>query len=124
MEEADGSSLEDLLFSDINKIIPWKLRLRISSQIADAINYLHHHDPYKSYVHGDLKPQNILLTKDLVVKVADFGAASLIQNTESSGNSLIQNNQSQYTYFYIAPEYFSDDSKISGKKTLAMDVYR
>ena len=120
MEEADGSSLEDLLFSDINKIIPWKLRLRISSQIADAINYLHHHDPYKSYVHGDLKPQNILLTKDLVVKVADFGSASSIQNIESSRNILNQKNRSQYTYFYIAPEYL----KIPGKKTLAMDVYR
>ena len=40
--------------------------------IADAVAYLHE----KGIMHGDLKPDNILLMSNEVVKIADFGLAA------------------------------------------------
>jgi serine/threonine protein kinase len=41
-------------------------------QIARGISYLHKNN----VVHGDLKPQNILLMADDEIKICDFGLAS------------------------------------------------
>lgn len=55
----------------------WESRLpdavikRIMKQIFEAIYFTHS----KHVIHRDLKPQNIMITNDLVVKVGDFGLA-------------------------------------------------
>lgn len=43
------------------------------AQILDALDYLHG----RGVVHGDLKPQNILVTADGRIKIADFGLAHI-----------------------------------------------
>ena len=47
------------------------LNLRWMRQIASAVDYLHN----KEIIHRDLKPQNILLTSDEDIRIADFGLA-------------------------------------------------
>lgn len=39
-----------------------------------------HHLHLNGVVHGDIKPQNLLVAKDGKVKIADFGAAVMLQN--------------------------------------------
>ena len=56
---------------DWNEPLPDNITLNIFSQIVSAIHYAHG----KHIVHHDLKPENIMLTTDLVVKVGDFGMA-------------------------------------------------
>jgi serine/threonine protein kinase len=45
--------------------------ITIATQLADALAYLHH----RSVVHRDVKPGNILVSSDMIVKLCDFGLA-------------------------------------------------
>lgn len=45
-----------------------------------GLHYLHQH----GVVHGDIKPQNLLVAVDGTVKIADFGAAVMLQQGEAS----------------------------------------
>ncbi|KAA6393414.1 MAG: putative NEK protein kinase [Streblomastix strix] len=47
----------------------------IVGQLAQSLNQLHRNE----ILHGDLKPENVLLTQDLKVKLADFGLARQLQ---------------------------------------------
>ena len=120
MEEASGHNLEDLVIHANDKPISWPLRLQFCVEIAEGLNYLHYHDPKRSYIHGDLKLQNILLSHDLVVKIADFGAVSLLQATGCSVGSLDIVPSKQHTWLYSAPEFLNNPEM---QRTRAMDVY-
>lgn len=41
-----------------------------------GLHYLHQH----GVVHGDIKPQNLLMSKTGTIKIADFGAAVMLQH--------------------------------------------
>ena len=53
-------------------------RLPIAVGIARAMSYLHSQKP--PILHRDLKPDNVLLTPDLVPKVSDFGSSRDVQS--------------------------------------------
>ncbi|KAL5726563.1 Zygote arrest protein 1 [Ranunculus cassubicifolius] len=54
----------------------WSERLRIMKGMANGLAYLHEFSP-KKYVHGDLKPNNILLGVNMEPHIADFGLGRL-----------------------------------------------
>lgn len=56
--------------------LSWSARLKIIEGIAKGIVYLHEFSP-KKYVHGDLKPNNILISQNMEAKISDFGLARL-----------------------------------------------
>ena len=70
LELVEGPTLEDRLTKGA---LPVKDALAIARQIADALDAAHE----KGIVHRDLKPSNIKMTDEGVVKVLDFGLASL-----------------------------------------------
>ena len=74
-------------------------RLNLALEIAQGINYLHSFKP--PILHIDLKSLNILLDKNYVVKIADFGWAKLLNNhmTKMRG-----------TFQWMAPEVISKEN--------------
>ena len=65
MEYARGGSLADRMV----KTYPYNKAMEIISQVAEGLDFAHKHN----IIHGDLRPSNILFTKEEKVKLTDFG---------------------------------------------------
>ncbi|KAF8010193.1 hypothetical protein BT93_J0967 [Corymbia citriodora subsp. variegata] len=63
--------------------LSWSTRLRIMKGLAKGIVHLHEFSP-KRYVHGDLKPSNVLLGKNMQPFISDFGISRLANFTGES----------------------------------------
>ena len=85
-------------------------QLSIVVQMTSAIAYLHGLQP-RPYVHADIRPTNVLVTRDMKVKVADLGAAHLVESSKSAGPLSRQ---------YLAPERMPPTL---GHSSLPSDVY-
>ena len=72
MEYIAGQSLNKLLSGEKKKI-PFSTALRLTEELAEALDYAH----AQGVVHRDIKPANILVTEDGHPKIADFGIAKL-----------------------------------------------
>ncbi|KAG2603796.1 hypothetical protein PVAP13_4NG012800 [Panicum virgatum] len=56
--------------------LPWEARLNIMKGVAKGMSFLHEFSP-KKYVHGDLRPNNILLGTNMEPYISDFGLGCL-----------------------------------------------
>lgn len=61
--------------------LTWETRLQIAQGVAQGLAHIHECSP-KNYVHGDIKPGNILLNSFLEARVADFGLRRLLALVE------------------------------------------
>lgn len=69
MEYIDGITLKDYI--EQQKVLNWRETVHFTIQILKALQ--HAHD--KGIIHRDIKPQNIMLLQDGMIKVTDFGIA-------------------------------------------------
>ncbi|KAJ6719285.1 LEUCINE-RICH REPEAT RECEPTOR-LIKE PROTEIN KINASE PXC1 [Salix purpurea] len=108
--------------------LSWSTRLRIAKGTARGLAYLHECSPRK-FVHGDVKPSNILLDNEFQPYISDFGLNRLINitgnNPSSSGGFMggalpyLKSTQTERTNNYRAPE-----ARVSGNRpTQKWDVY-
>jgi len=121
MEYVDGGNLHDFLHDREHSTVAWSVRLNIAFGVVSALAYIHNFKAKKSYCHGDIKPENVLLTKTMQVKLADFGSARLIHATGASSTTTTSVGKPQYTLIYVAPELLDDDSP---DQNPMMDMYR
>ncbi len=75
MELIEGKTLKEIITE--NGKLPWKESANIASQIASGLMKAHSNH----IVHRDIKPHNIIITKDGVAKVTDFGIAKAVSNS-------------------------------------------
>ncbi|KAL0737374.1 hypothetical protein Bca4012_013584 [Brassica carinata] len=71
--------------------LTWSERLTVAKGIATGLVHLHEFSP-KKYVHGDIKPSNILMGQDMEPKISDFGLARLA-NIAGGSSPTIQSNR-------------------------------
>ncbi|XP_050119666.1 receptor protein kinase-like protein ZAR1 [Malus sylvestris] len=105
----------------------WTTRLKIAKGTARGLAYLHECSPRK-FVHGDIKPSNILLDNEYQAYISDFGLNRLITitgNNPSSGGLMggalpyMKPVQTERSNSYRAPE-----ARVTGSKpTQKWDVY-
>jgi Tol biopolymer transport system component/predicted Ser/Thr protein kinase len=98
MELVDGPTLADRIRLGS---LPVSEALAIARQIAEALEAAHE----KGSVHRDLKPGNIKITADGVVKLLDFGLAEIAKEPSTTGASTIAG-----TPAYMSPEQARGDS--------------
>ncbi len=113
MEYVDGETLEKILLADTP--IDQQLMLWILRQAAEALDYAH----ARGIVHRDIKPANIMVRKDGVAKIADFGIARV------QSQSMTQTGQVLGTPNYMSPEHISG-KPVDGKAdqySLAVMLY-
>ncbi|XP_078490277.1 uncharacterized protein LOC100186957 [Ciona intestinalis] len=118
MEYMAGGNLESLIKSD--KQLSLHERLRLLRELASAIKHIHTHDKKKAFIHSDIKPQNVLLSESMELKLADFGSVNIKESTGVGTSTLHIPHSTQHTWPYTAPEFLSN---LSEKKTTAMDIY-
>ncbi len=104
MEYVEGESLADLLTREGSVLEAQALAWAV--QVTDAVAYAHG----KGVLHRDLRPSNVLLTKDRQAKVVDFSISRLL-GKEAYASTRIGSPP------YMAPEHFQ------GRATYASDVY-
>ncbi|PQP93555.1 putative LRR receptor-like serine/threonine-protein kinase [Prunus yedoensis var. nudiflora] len=78
-------------------------RLNVAIDVACGLDYLHH-DCEVPVAHCDLKPSNILLDRDMIAKIGDFGLAKLLIE-RTSNNALSSTQVLKGSIGYMPPEY-------------------
>lgn len=105
MEYVDGCSLRHVLVQD-GKLPMESLALVVRSA-SSAMSYAHEH----GVIHQDLKPDNLLLSREGIIKIIDFGLACLIDKQVDSD------------YIVGTPVYMSPEQKRGEPLTPQSDIY-
>lgn len=107
MEYVEGKTLKDLL-EEKGRLTPYQA-VKIACDIAAGLSHAHK----RNIIHCDIKPHNILITENMMPKIADFGIARMI-----SSMTMVYTNSVIGSVHYLSPE------QASGKPITAQsDIY-
>ena len=97
MEYLEGDSLDKII--EQRPVLPLSVKLGYLVRVIDALSYAHQHN----VVHRDVKPGNIMVTKEGVVKVVDFGIARLTDMSMTQPNMMIGSRA------YMSPQLYKGE---------------
>jgi len=110
MEYVDGETVYDRIVA--KRRFSEKEAMGIVRQVASALKHAHE----QGFIHRDIKPKNIMLSKNLTVKLADLGLARAMSDKEAAE---AESGRAFGTPYYISPE------QIRGEKDIGppSDIY-
>lgn len=108
MEMVEGSDLKKVIKTQ--GALPWQKALNYAINICNGLGYAHR----SQLVHADVKPQNILINQDDVIKITDFGIAQAYTDTMP---------QTRADVVWGSPHYFAPEQARGEKPSPASDVY-
>ena len=111
MPYVEGESLRDRLRRE--RTLPLEQAVRIAREAAQALHYAHEH----GVVHRDVKPENIMLTRDGTTLVADFGIARPLESDGTQQLTAI--GLVVGTPSYMSPEQATGAADLDGRS----DIY-
>lgn len=116
MDYVPGQDLRTLMVEarQRGEFLPEKEVLAWAGQIADALSYLHSQEP--PILHRDVKPSNLKLTPNRVVKLVDFGLVKILVAQEDTITIV----QGRGTALYTPLEQYGGDT---GHTDVRSDVY-
>ena len=110
MEFVEGRTLHDDLSK--GKVFSEKEALEVLIQLANALAHAHAH----GMIHRDVKPKNIMINNEQVVKLADMGLARMTSDVQAAKS---EKGKAFGTPYYIAPEQIRGEVNIDGRA----DIY-
>ena len=107
MEYVEGVTLKQYL--DAKGVIPWKEAVDYAAQICAGLEHAHK----KGIVHKDIKPHNIIITREGTLKITDFGIAKVMStSTIATGGGAMG-----------SVHYFSPEQARGGYTDAKTDLY-
>jgi serine/threonine protein kinase len=106
MELVAGRSLKDFISE---RAMPDENTVAIAMQVLQALGYAHGHN----IIHRDIKPQNIMVAADGMVKLADFGIARAVDASSATQTAVVLG----------SAHYFSPEQASGEPLTFASDLY-
>jgi len=108
MEYIEGQALDEYIFN-VTGPIPTQVTVAMMKDIVSAVGYAHNKriaiDGYDGVLHLDIKPGNILISKQGEVKVIDYGISQ--GSDEERGEKIMG------SPMYMAPEQLDINAKLS-----------
>lgn len=111
MEFIEGKTLSELRWSEPKKCLSWEKLQPLVRQLCEALEYAHG----EGVVHRDLKPANLMVDARGRLKLADFGLATVVNESLSraSGHLILGG----------TPAYMSPQQMTGKPPTIADDIY-
>ncbi len=107
MEYVEGVTLKQYI--DAKGIIPWREAVDYAAQLCAGLDHAHK----KGIIHKDIKPHNVIITREGTVKITDFGIAKVMSSsTITTGNATMG-----------SVHYFSPEQARGGYMDYKTDIY-
>jgi serine/threonine-protein kinase len=114
MELVKGVSVHELM-TIRKRTLAWRQACDIACQAATGLHYAHE----KGLIHRDVKPDNLLIRADGVVKVLDFGLSMIEKSEAEFSLAAVLGHNCLGTADYIAPEQSLDSLHVDRRA----DIY-
>ncbi len=110
MEYVDGETVYDRIVK--MRRLPERDAIEIVMQVAKALQHAHQ----RGFIHRDIKPKNIMISRGGAVKLADLGLARALADKEAA---VAEAGRAYGTPYYISPEQIRGEVHIGP----AADIY-
>jgi len=115
MEYVEG----DLLYANCAaRPVPLEARLALFLDLCTAVHSAHQ----RLVVHRDLKPGNVMVTREGTVKLLDFGVAKIFESETADAESLLRTTDLPFTPLYASPEQLRGEEVGTASDVYALGV--